>query len=156
VPGSSRPDEPIPNTQGNLFQWDTVTVPVLNIRLPANGWLRVSDSASTDGLLLTGTLMRDYGLMGAQKRQHEDEIAMYKKALDTMQRMSANCDTALSFVDRRIAYLMDINRLSAQRGDLYKAIADAKGDNWIEAIWKRIAFPAGLVAGIFIGVVITK
>jgi hypothetical protein len=136
--------------------WDTVKVQILNIQFPPSAALRVADSLGKAGLLLTGSLFDDYWKLITQKRQYGEEIASYKRAIDTLLKMSTNCDTVWAFMDRRVAILQEIARLSTERGDLYQQIAEVSGEGWLERLWHRISFHVGLVAGIVIGVVIAK
>jgi hypothetical protein len=154
--GSSVCGGPARDPSAGSFAWDTVTVPVINLQLPPKAALRVVDPSGVPGLILTGDLIRDYWILITQKRQYGEEIASYMRAIDTLQTMSANCDTVWAFMDRRIAILQDIARLSTERGDLYQKIAVASGESLLEKLWHNISFPVGVVTGIFIGVAIAK
>jgi hypothetical protein len=146
----------VPDPAGGSFTWDTVKVPVLNVQFPPTEALRVADSSGKAGLLLTGDLIKDYWILINQKRLYGEEIAGYKRVIDTLLKMSANCDTVWAFMEKRIAILQDIARLSTERGDLYQQIAEASGEGWLVRFWHSISFHVGLVAGIVIGVIIAQ
>ena len=128
----------------------------VDFTLEPDSSLRVKDSNGTVGLVLTGKWISDYARHVKLVPEYERLLEAHRKQAELNGQLVSELEGALEIKDQKIGVLVEIRDAERARADLYKTIAEVKGESLLEKIWKKLAFPAGLAIGVAVGVVVAQ
>ena len=124
---------------------------LVNLTLAPDATMRIVDEEGTRGLILTGKWITDYARLIKLAPEYEKTLAGYRSQAELQKQLTAELEGVIGVKDKKIEVLGEMRDALQKRGDLYKEIADAKGENVFEKVLKKLAFPAGLAIGLAVG-----
>lgn len=117
---------------------------------------QVRDPSGTDGVILTGTWIIKYARLIRLEPEYERTLAAYREQAELHKQLEEALEGALAVKDKKTQILDEMVTAEKRRGDLYKTLAEIQQDSWLERIWHKIAFPAGVTIGVFAGALIAN
>lgn len=128
----------------------------LNIPLTPDVTLKAVGTNQVPGFILTGKWISDYARMIKLQSEYEKALAGYRSQAELQKQLVAELEGVVEVKDKKIQVLEEMNSSLEARGDMYKRITELQGDPWYSKMLRKLAFPAGLALGIFVGVEIAN
>lgn len=128
----------------------------LNIPLTPDVTLKAMGTNQVPGFILTGKWISDYARMIKLQPEYEKTLAGYRSQVELQKQLVAELEGVIEVKDKKIQVLEEMNGSLEARGDMYKRITELQGDAWYTKMLRKLAFPAGLALGIFVGVEIAN
>jgi hypothetical protein len=124
--------------------------------LESNEARRIQDPNNTDGLILTGTKLTDYAKLLLLEPEYELTLASYRQQTQLHEQLVSVYADALQVKDKKVAVLLELVTAHEQRAKLYKTMADIQRESWLDRFFHKIAFPAGITIGVFVGSMVAR
>lgn len=124
----------------------------LDFILTPDATMRVRDNNNALGLILTGKWISDYARLIKLEPEYQKTLAGYRSQAELHQQLIAEFEGVIGVKDKKIEALNEMRTALQERGDLYKKLADVKGESFLERVMKKLAFPAGIAVGFVAGV----
>lgn len=125
----------------------------LDFILTPDATMRVRDSNNTLGLILTGKWISDYARLIKLEPEYQKTLASYRSQADLQKQLVTELEGVIGVKDKKVETLNEVRTALQERGDIYKRLAEVKGESFLERIMRKLAFPAGIAVGFVAGVV---
>ena len=139
------------NARGGASRGDNPPVFRVSFSLEPDEARQVQDPRDTRGLILTGKWLQDYATLIRLQPEYEAAIAAYKTQATLHEQVESAYADALVVKDKKDTVLKEMLTAQENRAILYKTMADIERESWLDRFFHKIAFPAGVTIGLFVG-----